>query len=90
MITCPVRRAWFVEGQGDAIRNSRDIPNLLPRSLNNVLTERITPRIHVTREPARPSVKPVLNWANVCSRTQSGVFGEYSWFLIGRTFASQI
>ena len=30
--------------------------------------------------------KPVINWANVCSRTQLEVFGEPSWFLIGRTF----
>ena len=36
------------------------------------------------------SLKPVLNWANICSRKQLGVFGEYSWFLIGRTFASRI
>ena len=32
------------------------------------------------------SVKPVLNWANVCSRTLLEVFGEPSWFLTGRTF----
>ena len=32
------------------------------------------------------SIKPVLNWANVCSRTWLEVFGEPSWFLIGRTF----
>ena len=32
------------------------------------------------------SLKPVLNWANVCSRTQLDVFDETSWFLIGRTF----
>ena len=31
-------------------------------------------------------VKPVLNWANVCSRTKLEVFGEANWFLIGRTF----
>ena len=30
--------------------------------------------------------KPVLNWANVCSRTYLEVFGEPSSFLIGRTF----
>ena len=32
------------------------------------------------------SVKPVLNWANVSSRTWLVVFGEASWFLIGPTF----
>ena len=32
------------------------------------------------------SLKPVLNWANVSSRTQLEVFGEASWFLIGPTF----
>ena len=32
------------------------------------------------------SVKPVLNWANVSSRTLLEVFGEASWFLIGPTF----
>ena len=31
------------------------------------------------------SVKPVLDWANVSSRTLE-VFGEASWFLIGPTF----
>ena len=31
-------------------------------------------------------LKPVLNWANVCSRTYLEVFSEASWFLIGRTF----
>ena len=31
-------------------------------------------------------LKPVLNWANVSSRTWSAVFGEACWFLIGRTF----
>ena len=30
--------------------------------------------------------KPVINWANVCSRTELEVFGEASWFLIGQTF----
>ena len=35
------------------------------------------------------SLKPVLNWANVCSQTWLGVFGEPSWFLTGRTFASR-
>ena len=30
--------------------------------------------------------KPVINWANVSSRTQLEVFGEASWFLIGPTF----
>ena len=30
-------------------------------------------------------VKPVLNWANVSSRTLE-VFGEASWFLIGPAF----
>ena len=34
------------------------------------------------------TVKPVLNCANICSRTYLGVFGEYSWFISGRTFAS--
>ena len=33
------------------------------------------------------AVKPILNWANVCSRTYLGVFGKPSWFLIGQTFA---
>ena len=32
------------------------------------------------------SLKPVLNWANVCSRTELEVFGKPNWFLIGRTF----
>ena len=31
-------------------------------------------------------IKPVLNWANVCSRNYLEVFLEPSWFLIGRTF----
>ena len=31
-------------------------------------------------------LKPVLTWANVCSRTYLEVFGEPSWFLTGRTF----
>ena len=31
-------------------------------------------------------LKPVLNWANVSSRTYLEVFGEPSWFLIGPTF----
>ena len=31
-------------------------------------------------------LKPVLNWANVSSRTYLEVFGEASWFLIGPTF----
>ena len=36
---------------------------------------------------SRPlGLKPVLNWANVCSRTWLEVFGEASGFLIGRTF----
>ena len=35
-------------------------------------------------------IKPVLNWANICSRTYLGVFCEYSWFLIERTFASRM
>ena len=30
--------------------------------------------------------KPVLNWANVSSRTLFEVFGEASWFLIGLIF----
>ena len=32
------------------------------------------------------SLKPVLNWANVSSRTYLEVFGEASWFLTGPTF----
>ena len=32
------------------------------------------------------SVKSVLNWANVSTRTLLEVFGEASWFLTGRTF----
>ena len=32
------------------------------------------------------SLKPILNWANVCLRTWLEVFGEPSWFLIGQTF----
>ena len=42
-------------------------------------------------------VKPVLNWANICFANIIRVFvdlekkfGEYSWFLIERTFASRI
>ena len=31
------------------------------------------------------ALQPVLNWANVCSRTYLEVFGEPRWFLIGRT-----
>ena len=31
-------------------------------------------------------LKPVLNWANVSSRTLLEVFGEASWFLIGPSF----
>jgi len=42
-----------------------------------------------TRVRAGGDLKPVLNWANVCSRTQLEVFGEPSWFLIGRTFATR-
>ena len=33
-----------------------------------------------------PLLKPVLNWANVSSRTKLEVFGEAIWFLIGPTF----
>ena len=44
--------------------------------------------VAVLGSPSLIDLKPVLNWANVCSRTYLGVFGEPSWFLIGRTFAS--
>ena len=32
------------------------------------------------------SLKPILNWVNVSSRTYLEVFSKASWFLIGRTF----
>ena len=41
--------------------------------------------MHVTGV-ATHTLKPVLNWANVCSRTKLEVFGKPSWFLIGRPF----
>ena len=42
---------------------------------------------HVEHSPTKTIyVKPVLNWANISSRTYLEVFGEASWFLIGPTF----
>ena len=43
-----------------------------------------------TQRQCAVHMKPVLNWVNICSQTQLGVFSEYSWLLTGRTFASRI
>ena len=49
--------------------------------------ERVSTRVVVVVVVAQPdcahvsSVKPVLNWANVSSRTYLEVFGEASWIL---------
>ena len=45
-----------------------------------------TQQYRCTKINKSPTVKPIFNWAKVCSRTYLEVFGKPSWFLFGQTF----
>ena len=53
---------------------------------HNLSEEKGEPKRYRTEVLPLISLKTVLNWANVCSRTYLEVFGEASWFFIGQTF----
>ena len=53
---------------------------------NSFYEEKGEPKRFGTQVLPLTSLMPVLNWANVSSRTYLEVFGEASWLLIGRTF----
>ena len=91
MFTCVLRRIFCLH----SLINTQTFPRALTASVDRCVEIKGAPSVAspVTAESGKRvpesdawSVKPVLNWANVSSRTYLEVFGEARWFLIGPTF----